>query len=134
MSRFGIFFLNVIFEGIIIAADIDDPSCVISYNNEFLDHIQLDTVTDGHPVNLTVIGGPNCQLRALVVGGGGAGHGIGGGGSGYIMYRKKVMACPSEQILVEVGAGGNGSFHGGHSQRSSLSFLKGVIGETDFIV
>ena len=133
MSRFGIFFLNVIFASIIIAADIDDPSCVISYNNEFLDHKQLDTVTDGHPVNLTVIGGPNCQLRALVVGGGGASRSGSGGGSGYILYGKKVMACPSEQILVEVGAGGNGSFHGGHGQRSSLSFLKGVIGKTYFI-
>ena len=131
MSRFGIFFLNVIFASIIFAADIDDPSCVISYNNELLDHIQLDTVTDGHPVNLTVIGGPNCQLRALVVGGGGASRVAGGGGIGYILYGKKVMACPSEQILVEVG---HGSFHGGQGQRSSLSFLKGVIGKTYFIV
>ena len=132
MSSFGIFFLNVIFASIIFAADTDDPSCVISYNDEFFDHIQLDTVTYGHPVNLTVIGGPNCQLRALLVGGGGNGDAF-GGGSGYILYGEKAMTSPSEQVLVEVGAGANESYSG-QGQRSSLSFLKGVIEKTLFML
>ena len=84
-------------------------------------------MTDGHPVNLTVHGSPNCQLRALLVGGGGNGGNTPfGGGSGYILYGEKAMTSPSEQVLVEVGAGANESYSG-QGQRSSLSFLKGVI-------
>ena len=83
-------------------------------------------------MNLTVHGSPNCQLRALLVGGGGNGDPF-GGGSGYILYGEKAMTSPSEQVLVEVGAGANES-DSGQGQRSSLSFLKGVIEKTLFML
>ena len=112
------------------------PDCAISCdivslcNCELHDHMKLDAVTGGDPVNLTVHGSPNCQLRALLVGGGGNGGNTPfGGGSGYIVYGEMAMTSPSEQVLVEVGAGANESYSG-QGQRSSLSFLKGVIGTT----
>ena len=127
MPRFGILISIVLFSTSPLAAKIHEPDCVISYNEELHDNLKFDTVTDGNPVTLTVHGSPNCQLRALVVGGGGqafSGNGY-GGGSGYIMYGKKAISSSSQQILVEVGDGGNGTYHG-QGQPSSLSFLNSV--------
>ena len=58
-----------------------------------------------------VVGGDQCQLRVLAVGGGGPGHPHGGGGSGYLSYYSQPLSSTVLELTITVG---------GHNQPSTV--------------
>ena len=95
------------------------PQCTIVLPNGALQkYYKFDTegAVDPSGVGLTIIGGSGCQLRSLMVGGGGHG-GTCGGGSGYLVYMKKPLDNPSYDVWVKPG------FH----RQSSLVSIDGII-------
>ena len=52
---------------------------------------------------LQVLGGSQCQLRVLAVGGGGPGHPHGGGGSGYLTYYSHHLTAAITELTATVG-------------------------------
>ena len=101
------------------------PQCTIVLPNGAMQkYYQFDTdgAVDPSGVGLTIIGGSGCQLRSLMVGGGGHGGALStvtvcGGGSGHLVYMKKPLDNPSYDVWVKPGL----------PRQSSLVSIDGII-------
>ena len=87
------------------------PCTIVLPNGAMQKYYKLDTnipnITDG--VSFTIIGGSGCQLRSLLVGGGGSSFADCGGGSGYLVYMKKPLNHPFHDVWVKPGLHGQSS-------------------------
>ena len=101
------------------------PQCTIVFPNGAMQkYYQFDTdgAVDPSGVGLTIIGGSGCQLRSLMVGGGGHGGALStvtvcGGGSGHLVYMKKPLDHPFYDVWVKPG----------FPRQSSLVSIDGII-------